>query len=57
MLKELEEILPEIEGPFIIYFKSLREFDRVCVKSNFETEDREQNYLTLNNFFLYECFD
>ena len=58
-LKELQEMLPEVEEPFIVYFKSLRELDRVCVTSHFEKEDWEQKLYDFeqNFFYLYECFN
>ena len=59
VLEELQGILPEVEEPFIIYFRSLKELDRVCVTGNFETEDWEQKLFDFEqkNFYLYECFD
>ena len=59
MLEELKGILPEVEEPFIIYFRSLKELDRVCVTGNFETEDWEQKLFDFEQifFYLYECFD
>ena len=55
VLEELKEILLEVEYPLIIYFKSLREVDRVCVTSNFKDADWEQKLFDFEQFFKIIC--